>query len=97
MITDQETLAKVIRVYYEGNHPLEGHVSVLQLMWKDNGEICQCFMRIFHSPDHFTIGEEIGICNDDAVRDPRRSRTGINRVGDTFVDYKGPGKIFSGG
>lgn len=95
----------IARVYYEGEHPDEGHVCVLLVLLKNlrsNNSLSMTFIRVVASPDSFIIGEALEF-NKSIALHWSITPTGddltimIKMVGPTFTEYPNGGVIYSGG
>jgi hypothetical protein len=86
------------RVYYEGENPDIGHISVVLMLLQRDGYNMFCFLRVASNPDLFQIGGSIQF-NKDTVfyEDEDGDILQADKVNPAFIHYKQPGIIYKGG
>jgi hypothetical protein len=98
---DSRQQAVIGRVFFEGEHPDYGSTTVLLLLLAyDNipGIKGIAFMRVFHSPGIFQVGQKVIFENlKGYYLTPSGSKYKLDRCGPTFTEYPEPGKLMAGG
>lgn len=89
---------KIARVWYEGEHPDQGHISVVLLFIRADGSVHYCFLRLRSNPASLKIGARIRFNNEGIARYQDDKKTGlVTMVQGAFTEYENPGTIFAGG